>query len=505
MVERWREVRIGIAFQPNFGKQTQSSHTFVQGIRGLVATKSRRPKQPRSTSKGKRDCDVEDVGKGESRTNKRTRTMNLNQATEKAGNSAWRLQAVQELRDKMFSKSTQAAKNSKRKKIWDILRKICGERPVFPLEVNVLEELGAVILQCGLRAGDQYMGEAKLMQLESGFEWSQVLERKLTTVKRALKREIGPEKRAKEFKIEGLEENFVDKVSESEEGPELPVGAFVFATTWMLRCAEVVAVRCCEVKFMEAEKFVQLTIRKSKMDQKGLGVKRTLRCCEASPCSATCPMRVARRLVASAMSRGGYWLFADKREKQITKYMMIKAWNDFLDRELTGHSPRRSGAMLYSRRGMAVPDIGFLGRWRSSAIFRYVEEALAELPLNSRTYPGEIHRQKEETKRTEVVERIVKERSTAEGTEVQTNTKPLWAISISSRGKVAHRVERAAWGLSISQWTTVCGWRFARNNVKVELTRSKEIAIPVCKKCKELKSTRDKVRGGVQLAQWLET
>jgi hypothetical protein len=40
--------------------------------------------------------------------------------------------------------------------------------------------------------------------------------------------------------------------------------------------------------------------------------------------------------------------------------------------------------MYYTRKGMDVQDISFLGRWRSSAVFRYMEEALQERPMNAR-------------------------------------------------------------------------------------------------------------------------
>jgi len=48
-----------------------------------------------------------------------------------------------------------------------------------------------------------------------------------------------------------------------------------------------------------------------------------------------------------------------------------------IESEITGHSRRRSGAML------PIHEIGTLGRWKSSAAFRYMEEALQDTPLNA--------------------------------------------------------------------------------------------------------------------------
>ena len=56
---------------------------------------------------------------------------------------------------------------------------------------------------------------------------------------------------------------------------------------------------------------------------------------------------------------------------------------DHIDPGMAGHSGRRSGAMWYARSGLAIHEIGTLVRWKSSAVFRYIEEALRGVPLNS--------------------------------------------------------------------------------------------------------------------------
>ena len=61
----------------------------------------------------------------------------------------------------------------------------------------------------------------------------------------------------------------------------------------------------------------------------------------------------------------------------------MKSWIDHIDQEITGHSARRSGAMYYTRQGLGIQEISVLGRWKSSAVFRYVEEALEEVPMNA--------------------------------------------------------------------------------------------------------------------------
>ena len=67
-----------------------------------------------------------------------------------------------------------------------------------------------------------------------------------------------------------------------------------------------------------------------------------------------------------------------------TRAHTAKCWAKALHEELTGHSARRSGAMYYTRKGLDIQDISFLGRWRSSAVFRYMEEAMQERPMNAK-------------------------------------------------------------------------------------------------------------------------
>ena len=37
---------------------------------------------------------------------------------------------------------------------------------------------------------------------------------------------------------------------------------------------------------------------------------------------------------------------------------------------------------MYTRKGLGIYDISFLGRWKPSAVLRYIEDALEEMPLN---------------------------------------------------------------------------------------------------------------------------
>ena len=117
------------------------------------------------------------------------------------------------------------------------------------------------------------------------------------------------------------------------------------------------------------------------MDQSSRGVKRTLGCCKLKPCKSTCPWRISVKIknyVAGSEDYGP--LIADKNGGKVSRFNLAKSRTEAINSKMSGHSARRSGAMFYTKEGPSLTDIMFLGRWKSAAVFRYMEEAMAELP-----------------------------------------------------------------------------------------------------------------------------
>ena len=443
----------------------------------------------------------------------RKRKTTLKEVTNNLSSKEWRRQAVGKLRGKMFAKSTLASKASKRRKLCSVLEKIKGDvLDFFPLSPEELELAGAVLSELQLKAGEQYINEVKLMQLEAGHPWDEVMDRQLAMIKRALRRDAGPDRRAIEVKPDHVEIEDPEVKEHAEEGkPMFPRMAYVFSAVWMLRSGELVNLKSKHLAMDPVKKVVSLTIPKSKMDQGAKGVKRSLVCCGVKPCRSTCPWRISVRVKSwMAGPADDDPMISDTKGKAVSRFHLVKSWTDAIDPQMSGHSSRRSGAMFYTRQGFNLSDIMFLGRWKSAAVFRYMEEAMAEMPVNSRQNFAETKSQEvtnasyetpEDTAPTKISEPLVK------GPEINSkakSTKPLWAISSSRGGKVAHRVGRASWGMPVSEWNTLCGWHFAKANTRVELTRFKEFSIKSCQKCKGLFSLRDNVKGGVELAQLVE-
>lgn len=76
-------------------------------------------------------------------------------------------------------------------------------------------------------------------------------------------------------------------------------------------------------------------------------------------------------------------LFLDDEGNPVSKVHMVAAWAKHIDEKVTGHTARRSGAMAYARAGRSIHNIQFLGRWKSSAAFVNIEDAMAEMPMNN--------------------------------------------------------------------------------------------------------------------------
>eukprot|EP00435_Cladocopium_sp_Y103_P074268 s637_g47.t1 len=306
----------------------------------------------------------------------------LGKVGDKARDPAWLAKVRKCFVGKFYSASTLATKNTKRKKILEILANVGGEP--FPITPDKLTTLAAVLVSTGMKAGDQYLGEAKSLHIEGGFHWDQLLERQLATCRRAMQRDKGPEVRAQEVKLSEIKEEQWKAMSNKKNEPRRPTWSYAWATVWMLRAVEAAQVLARHVIVAVDQKQVKLFIAKSKTDQRGAGVWRTLACCGKTTCDLDCPFGLAVKALNDLTTMDGSGpLFPDSEGKHVSKVHMVASWNAWIDERITGHSARRTGAMQYARAGVGVHQIQFLGRWRSSAIFRYIEEAMTEMPMNT--------------------------------------------------------------------------------------------------------------------------
>eukprot|EP00438_Fugacium_kawagutii_P030047 Skav201343 [mRNA] locus=scaffold1389:351053:352966:+ [translate_table: standard] len=499
----------------NFSRQPSSKR------RKLGVPEPGRPEEQRNATQEEHPTGTGSDGEGcKPKPSKKELREKLETATKKAKDRKWVAAIKKEFVAKFFAKSTWATKNTKRKKIIEIMENLGGV--VFPLDTDRIVEVASVLDSTGMRAADQYLAEAKAMHLEEGHEWTTLLETKMSMCKRAMARNRGPEERAKEVTLHELPKETWEEVTRKKHAPKRVAWSYAWALIWMLRSTEAAGVKKGHVKINGEKKEVSLLIPVSKTDQRAAGTRRTLKCCGLQVCSRYCPFDLAQKCVTELPQvNPDEPMFPDFEGRAMTRLQLIAAWAGKLDQHMSGHSARRSGAMYYTRQNMSIETLSFLGRWRSSAVFRYVEEALVEVPLNQdcnqwkspRTpaseTPAEAAGVAKELQAEKTVRRAARKvraarpkssprRSIPEDkktpiTDAEGDQK-VWAIS-RQRGKVvAHNLGQAAWGIPLEDWTTICGWHFAKRNVKVELTKTYKKNFTHCEKCKKIMEERDGVK-----------
>ena len=278
--------------------------------------------------------------------------------------------------------STWASKDSKRKRLGEIAATI--ELPLVPVNADTIVEVATVLDEAKLQAADQYLAELKWIHIEENYKWDESLERKLAQCKRALKRDSGPERRAKEVRLEDIDEETWWKKTNERNMPRRTAWSYAWAVVWMLRSIEASVVLVRHLKLDWMEKKVELTIPKSKMDQAGKGVRRTLACCGQAACDRACAWWLAVQALSESDGEENSPLFPTAVGRPCSRLQLVASWQKEIDEDMTGHSGRRSGAMMYARCGLQLFDVAFLGRWKSSAVMRYIEEAMEQLAINKR-------------------------------------------------------------------------------------------------------------------------
>ena len=271
------------------------------------------------------------------------------------------------------------------------------------------------------------------------------------------------------------------------------------------------------ISFLDKEKAVSIWLPKSKTDQRAAGVRRTLACCGKKTCLDLCPWRLACKVLKAARKKGFFGstpLFLGDKFKAVTKAGFVNAWKDMFGDDVSGHSPRRSGAMYYVRAGLPIQELAFLGRWRSSVVLCYAEEALQEKPMRAGHWftpeePKKVavqHLQQlshEESGREECTrepnpkedlaasEDKVKKTGDAAATPIASafdSPKDLWVITKGrgSKARPAHRVTKACWSLPIKEWSTACGWLFADKSAEASFILKLKPDQAICNTCKNM-------------------
>eukprot|EP00435_Cladocopium_sp_Y103_P068073 s699_g31.t1 len=292
--------------------------------------------------------------------------------------------ATDELERDFASNTSRKAKQAIRKTVMSVFKESKGIEPLPP-SVEKIKLLGGILKAAKYRAAANYLSEYKLLAIEAGHQWPAQFERTLKLTKRSATRALGPQKKAAEVETKEVGDSFATRRSMATPR-KVPLAGelFDFGVTWMLREVELAAVTKDHIHLEFGTKRVRLTLPVSKGDQEGTVVKRVLQCvCEQQVCDISCPFYVSVRLVDRMVALDMEEACVTHRGKLATKAQLVADWKVLFGDLVSGHSARRTGALRLIRRGWAIPQVAYLGRWKSSVIYSYAAEALETLPVNT--------------------------------------------------------------------------------------------------------------------------
>ena len=191
------------------------------------------------------------------------------------------------------------------------------------------------------------------------------LKRAFDQTKRAILRDKAKADRAPEFQISDFPD---DAHSYDLRRGEVAFPKFTYcvALAFILRRCELERTRWEDLTLDPKGRHRTLHIKKSKTDQEGKGVKRTLGCtCRTS--KATCPVELYKNFARAfekafpGRDRAKAWLTSSPEGEKIIKVKLVNAWAKAAGRPVRGHSPRRSGTMFYVRAGLSIAQVTYLG------------------------------------------------------------------------------------------------------------------------------------------------
>eukprot|EP00435_Cladocopium_sp_Y103_P040830 s2094_g11.t1 len=458
-----------------------------------------------------------------------------------------------------YAKSTAIAKESKAKLVIQIAE--ARNLEPFPLTPAVIGEVGAVLRAADFSSGASYLSEAKQVHLRKGFEWDNALDLAMQDAERALTRALGPVVKAEEIppKLWRLwQENgrrgFERKDTQPGAGPEL----WGMGSAFLLREVELAHLLMGSVTLDMESREATLLLSMSKTDPAGRGARRTRSCTCSMPAEdegeLDCPFHSTVLVMAGrtqTLRRLGY---SEEELKEfnvvgqvscptimVSKEAMIAALKKDVEamcrtlksnrhqfvpprvERVTGHSLRRSRAKdAVKRHRLPLAMVQWLGRWGSSAVQGYVEDALEEMPENKvalTTWEGLARKTVEQAGKFEEIEKMIdavkgEMKSNDANTkamvqEIKDQARPKLVMNLSTlMVHATARSDSGEWNANPYNWVTRCGgWRWAAAGRLAKPLASKEQvgeAVTLCAKCRPAMIAEELIESSVPKETGLE-
>ncbi|CAE7737879.1 CML12 [Symbiodinium sp. CCMP2592] len=274
-----------------------------------------------------------------------------------------------------------------------------GQFPLFPLDANKLHTIAGAMRIAGYRSTGLYL-DAVVWHQENTLHTPVTpgLRRVVKTLTKAAARGLPGSRLKQAFDLDELSKLVDDTAPFGPFNAGLvahAVDVVIVATWFMLREVELAAARVRDLGVTLSTVSLDIPLHKTAQGGQADLTRRTFRCVCTSTAHPLCPRCAAhrhlRRVQASAAATPADFLFPTRPTVQRSKAESAEMFRLVLDaagfetvyldeqgkRRLIfgGHAARVAGATFMAMRGVPVAVIQLLGRWASTAVERYVQQA----------------------------------------------------------------------------------------------------------------------------------
>ena len=410
--------------------------------------------------------------------------------------------ARRRLTKRIYAKTTRGPAKSRLRVVKRLLKK--AGRQFLPITCEGMTDLVACLAEAKHRSVPSYLTAWKRRHLQAQHPWTDALTAQRKDLERAAERGQGPPKRAETFgaeKLPAVPEGSRKPIVKG--GPSYPAWLVAVGVCWLLRDQELSDILGEQASVRPEALEAALDLCATKMDTKARGCERTLKCICSSGLEGPCPYHAMETLLR--MRREDGWddkdpLFPTLRGKAATSRTVVQTLRLLLRMRATGHTCRREGAQMYTRRSVPLYLTQYLGRWGGATVQIYASEALnAQMAQAASTraagqVPGDANLSLTNLQTT--IDQLVSEavaKRTAAFAEKERSMAPDHAVvaladsasapgapnpprvrkvrGIKGQREVGEMHDAVLYdpGLPVEAWVTRCGWQFgAREHVVYE-------------------------------------
>jgi len=309
-----------------------------------------------------------------------------------------RSEALEALETDMYAASSKPSVRYRRSAVEHLLEP-WGLKPL-PLTTEKVYKLAASIKAGGYRSAASLLSQYRVDAERAGYTCAGPLARAFTDAARSCRRGLGPSTKALALPFERLADLPPSPKPWVMGGPIGSRNALVVGAWWMMRETELAGVRAAlAVVSQTSPPTAEITLPASKSDVQALGATRSHGCtCSPPNFRADCPVHALwdqllllqqafPELHVDGRPALQLPLFPGLRGHPATKDRMtativegarlLRCPLENADRtaRVSGHSLRPTGAQGLARAGLDTWSIQLIGRWGSTAVAGYIQEA----------------------------------------------------------------------------------------------------------------------------------